>query len=296
VVDTIIPVSIPIAADDLISQYGAGTAVVQLAYGTASDLTGAATASKTITTGKEYYDFALSSATVDTYYRFRVGGSSSSHDWSPIFQAPVAYATRQELVREMDLPDDGRYDLLDQALVQATQKVTQVCGGRSFFRAPVGSGTKTLQLDIRYDSPRLSLARGRRLDIISLSTVGVAAYTGASYDTVASGSAGYYLAPDDPLTGFPYTDVVLSDLGSLYTSYPQGMRTVQLVGAFGWAAVPELVKRATIDLAREWYRQGPGGGGPVGINQFGTPVFGPGAPPSIRQLYESEYAWRAFVS
>jgi len=294
-VDTVLPVAIPIAADDLITAYGAGTAVVQLAYGTASDLAGAATAPKTVTTGKEYYDFALTGVTVDTYFRWRVGGTTF-HDWSPIFQAPIAYATRQEFLRGMDLPDDSRYDEIDSLLVEATDYITTITGGRSFFRDPVGTGTTTKTLDIKWSGQsRLSLARGTGLDIISLSTVGIAQYTGATYDTVATGYTGYYLEPDVPLPGHPYTDLVLSDLGTLYSAYPNGRRAVQLVGAFGWETVPNLVRRATVDLVRYWWNSRSGDGDPVGMTAFGSPVFGPGIPRTVRDLARSDYAWRRWV-
>ena len=37
------------------------------------------------------------------------------------------------------------------------------------------------------------------------------------------------------------------------TTWPLGYETVTVVGSFGWPAVPELINRATIDLARAMF-------------------------------------------
>jgi hypothetical protein len=276
-----VPVTLPLGADEYIATFGTATTLF-LEYGTATTpATG--TATSVLTSGQEYYDFWVATEP-ESYYRWRVGNASASTAtaYSAIFQAPVAYATRQEFLRGVDFPDTSRYDELDSLLVQATQLITKLCQ-RSFFRDPVGTGTKTLTLDVEwYGQRKLSLARGRDLDIISLSSVTIADYPGGAATTIASGSAGYYLAPDVVLPGESYTDLILSEQGTTYTRFPTGTRLVTLVGAFGWAAVPDLVRRATVDLARYWYNHRDNEGDPVGISAFGSPVFGPGTPRTVR--------------
>lgn len=290
-----VPIVLPESADDYITNFGTA-ATAYLEHGTAASSTAAGTVSSVLVSGTERYEFWV--PTTSQYLRWRVGGGGDFTDYSAYFQAPVAYATLQELRRGMDLPDDSRDDELQALLMQASDYIThEVCGGRRFFRDPVYTGTTTITLDVVRDGqPSLWQATGQRLDIISLTSVGIATVTGGAYSAILTGSTGWYLSPGYPKAGWPYEDVVLSNVGTTATSWPSGYSTVQLVGAFGWPAIPDLVKRATVDLAREWYRQGPGGGGPVGINAFGTPVFGGGEPASIRQLRRSEYAWRAWAA
>lgn len=295
-----VPVVLPLAADDYLTALGTA-ARVHLEYSTASAFsTAVSTATTLVVSGTERYEFALASATTSTYYRWRVTegtAASTATDYSATFQMPLAYATLQELTRSMDMPDTSRDDELDALLIDATDFIsTYICGGRRFFREPVGAGETTLTLDILWDGQsRLSLARGRDLDIVSLSSVGVADYTGASYTTVASGSTGYYLLPDKTISGRPYSDIVLSDQGATYTTFPTGYRVVQLVGVFGWSVIPDMVRRATVDLARAWWQRQPGQDDPVGISAFGQPVFGPGTPRTVRDLARSEYAWTRTV-
>jgi hypothetical protein len=294
-IDVQVPVILPIAADDYITTYG--TATLYLEYGTATTPADG-TATTPLVSGTEQYDVWVTGADLDWYYRWRVGDSDESTftTYSPTYQLPLAYATLQEVTRGLDLPDSSRDDELEASLVEVTDFITnKVCGGRSFFRDPVGTGTKTLTLDVNFPNQRkLSLARGRRLDIISLSSVSVALQTGDGYDTVASGATGFYLIPDYPALNHPYEDVALSDLGSTYTTFPTGYRTVQLVGAFGWSTVPYLVRRATVEMVRWLWNNRGQEGQPVGLSQFGAPVFA-GLPKTVRELYMSQYAWKDYI-
>lgn len=293
-IDIRVPIVLPQSADDYIASFGTAT-TAYLEYGTASPPADG-TATTPLVSGTEHYEFALTGRSTSDYYRWRVGAGTAFSGYSPVFQVPRTYATLQEVLRGMDFPDASREDELEGLLIDATDYITNhVCGGRSFFRDPVGSGTKVLSLDIDRSSSVLSLARGRGLDIISLTTVEVADYTGASYITVASGSTGYWLVPDVPRAGWPYTDLVLSDQASTFLWLPPGYRTVRLTGVFGWETVPDLVKRATVDLVRWWWNSRGQDNEPVGMNAFGSPIFGAGVPKTVRDLWRSDYAWRGWV-
>jgi len=292
--DVHVPVVLPLDSADYISQYG--TATVFLEYGTATPPADG-TATTAVVSGTEQYEFWVSTP-VNSYFRYRVGESDASDatSYSPTWQQPQAYATLQEVVRAMDFPDTSRYDELEALLVEATDHITNaVCGGRSFKRDPIGSGETTKTLNVMVSGQdRLSLARSADLDIISLSSVKVAAATGESYDTLAAGSTGYYLLPDDP-GARPYSDLALSDIGTAHTSFPTGWATVQLTGVFGWATVPDLVRRATVDLVRYWWNSRQADGQPVGMSAFGSPIFGSGLPKTVRDLGRSDYAWKTWV-
>ena len=290
--DVLVPVILPLASSDYIDTYG--TATLYLEYGTATPPADG-TATRTIVSGTERYEFWVAAAS-DYDYRFRIGDASTFTDYSATWQMPLAYATIADVARGLDLPDESRYDELDGLLVQATDYISNVvCGGRRFFRDPLGTGTTTLDLDIDHRGQHtLSLARGRELDIVSLTSMSIAAYTGQSYDSVSDGSDGFYLLPDAPRHGHPYDDVVLSDVAPTYAWFPTGRRTVRLVGVFGWAAVPELVRRATIDLVRWMWNSRGREGEPVGLSTFGAPIFS-GMPKTVRELAHSEYAWKRWV-
>ena len=64
-----------------------------------------------------------------------------------------------------------------------------------------------------------------------------------------------------------------------------GTCAVRLTGVLGFPSVPEAVRNACVDMAREAYRQGPGGGpAQVGTSVLGAPVFLTGFPNSFRKL------------
>lgn len=204
----------------------------------------------------------------------------------------MAYATLDDLLATMSVApaDADAQALLDDLLEDASASITEMCG-RSFYLS--GTETRTFNV-VKRNATLLSDALSYPVDIISLSLVELAWQTGDTFSTVASGSNGYSLSPEYPDTGWPYQDILLSNIPTDFLAFPYGQGVVRLTGIFGWPVVPNLVKRATIDLAREWYRQGPGGGGPIGISQLGAPIFSSGSPPTVRQLYKSDYRLRSF--
>ena len=291
--NVMIPVALPTSADDYIEQWGAGTAAVYLEYGTASPPTDG-TASTLLTSDLEHYEFWVA-ADPDYYYRFRVGDGTDFASYSAVFQAPRGYCTLQEVVRDMEVTT-ADYDEVQDLIVEASDFIRdKICGGRSFHREPVGSDETVLTLDIEFaGESQLSFARSVGLDIVSLSKVEIADYTGDTYTELTNDADGYYLLPDKPISGQPYTDIALSDQAT-YTTFPTGRRVVRLTGVFGWANVPALVRRATVDLVRFWWRSRSTDDEPVGFSPFGQPVYGPGLPKSVRELYRSDYAWHGYV-
>lgn len=287
-------------AADLLTTFGAG-AKVYLERDTSSAFAAPTVVTSTvIVSGTEQYEFVDTSGTSSSWYRVRVGNAlgTTYSDYSTGVQATslLAYATVDDVIETMSVvaSDTKAYNLLADLLVDATDAISLMCG-RSFFRSPSVSGTEERIYHVANDRAKtLSEALGMGVDIISLTTVEFADSVSGSYTTVASGATGYYLNPLYPVSGWPYEDIELSPHGASYLTFPRhGL--VRLTGAFGWSAIPPLVKRATIDLAREWYRQGPGGGGPIGIGALGQPVFSSGRPPTWWELYRSDYRRRDFL-
>lgn len=276
--------------------YGTG-ALLRLERSSLPDSGFAETATTPLVDDQTQYEFWDSTGTSSHYYRSRVsnGAATSYSDYSNVFRGTdrQAYATLDSLLETMDLPDESRYNVLSDMLVRASDHIDRNFG-RRFYRDPGVSGDGTWTFNVRYPGARrLSEAIGP-IDIVSVTSLGIAASTGESFDTVTEGATGFYLSegllPGDP----PYTDLLLSDIGSSYLTFPTGYGVVQLVGVRGFPSVPPMVEQACIDLAREWYRQGPLGGGPVGITATGIPVFGPGTPTSYQQAW-ADYRMQRFT-
>jgi hypothetical protein len=298
---------------DLITGYSAGAKLyldsASTEGGSYSNVTSTA-----LVAGTTVYEFWDAAGTSATWYKSRAGntGATLYSSYSPAFQATslAAYASLMDLRETGDWADTSRDNLLLDLLVDASGHIDALCG-RQFYRVPQVSGTSTFYVDvIRPGMTSLVLASGGYttsgvpLDVLSVTTLGIRdSESDASYTTVTAGDAGYYLQPGDGPgaagTVWPYGDVVLSPSGSSFATYPVGRRAVEIVGALGFPAVPPMVRRATVDTAREWYRQGPGGGpSQVGVNQFGVPVYLAGMPSSLKALVAagSPYVRRTYAS
>lgn len=231
----------------------------------------------TLVAGQTQYEFFDATGSTTNWYRFRLTTSSGTvpSDWSAAFRggADEAYATLDSLKEVIRPPDSSRDNYLSDLLVDASAYLTTACE-RDFFRHPAVSGEETRIFDGSGTS-KLRVDAG----IVSLSLVELAPGTGSAYVALAANDWVYW--PSDKADDFSYEAVMLSDVGA-YTVWSSGYATVRLTGVFGWQTIPGLIRRATLDLAREWYRQGPGGGGPVGVNQFGTPIFGGQEPKTVR--------------
>ena len=255
-----------------------------------------------IVTGTTQYTVYHAAGATTTWYRLRYskalpGVAADYSGYGASFQATAlaAYASLDDLLETMTTPSTDDNNVLSDFLVRASDRVDQLCG-RQFYRNPQVSGDGTFTLHVTNPrTNRLSAALGHGIDIVSVTSLSLAYYTGGPLGTVALGASGYFLWPDVVPLGQPYTDLILSDYTGTYYYWPRGYGTIVLTGVLGFPSVPPLVQQATIDLAREWFRQGPGGGGPVGINAFGTPVFGPGTPSSVMDLYNSDYRRQSFA-
>jgi hypothetical protein len=210
------------------------------------------------------------------------------------------YADVPDLLATMDVPSgtgsaDRRLVIAD-LLADARAQTDTDCA-RTFFRVPLVSGDVTVYCDVQhagYSSLVSAIGHpytvdGRALDIVSVTSLYYRDSETSSYTAIAAGDTGYYLeggyGPGIAGTDWPYEDVSLSAASATITRWPTGKRAVKIVGALGFPAIPDVVKRANIDKAREAYRAGPGGGAsPGGVNRFGTPVFAGDTPSSYRAL------------
>lgn len=234
--------------------------------GTYAEITGSP---QTIVATASRYTFPDSAGTTTTWYRSRVSTATPAvagdySAYSTPFQVGflTAYADEDDLL-EM-LPDHTTdLNMLSDCLRDASAIITARCG-RDFYRHPQVSGTESRLFDVSLGTGRLIVPEG----IVSLTAVEYAAATGGTYTTVVS--TDWFLRPTQPEPEDSYYEVRLSDQGSVPRFY-WGTATVRLTGVFGYAAVPSVIRRGCLALAREMYALMPTGrGSAVGMAGFGS--------------------------
>ena len=305
-------INTPYPAADLIEQYGAG-AKVYLLSSTTEDGTYTSAVSEALVSGTEQYELYDTAGSSTTWYKAQFGSSDGTElsSESDAFQTGqlAAYASLDDLREVLALGSNTAYDnMLADLLTDVSDDLDGVCQ-RRFYRDPQVSGTTTVYADIvrrgcssladAMDGP--FLVDGRTLDIVSVTSLWVRDSETASYVEVAAGDTGYYLEGISRGVGvfgtdWPYEDVSLSPAGT-YTAFPTGKRAVKIIGAFGFPTVPNPVKRAVISECAERFRQKISGGSqPIGVNQFGTPIFLTGDSPDFRRVTRWPYSRRAMAA
>lgn len=267
--------------------YGAG-AVLRVQSATAevgpfTDVSGTgSTPTIPIVSGTTAYDAYDPNGATDTWYRTRYenAGATRASDWSAAFQVGRQfYADLADLKEMVNPPDDSRDNLLLDLLEAATDGITELCE-RDFFAHPQ-SGEETRLMD-GTGARRLRVKAG----ILSLSQVRLATKTGGSLEILAASE--YIIGPTDKRSDEPYEWLWLMESSATLHWY-SGIANVELTGRFGWPRVPTTIRQATLDLARELYRQGPGGALQFAPGQLavyrdpktGEPLWGTGLPPSV---------------
>ena len=233
--------------------------------GTYADIAGTgSTPTVALVAGDRAYVAYDPAGTVGIWYRTRYenAGGTRLSDWSTPFQvdAPASYATLADLLERIQLPDDTHYELVAQILEAVSAQFDQECG-RQFYRIPRSTGT-TARL---YDGDGGSVLRLPE-GCVSLTTVEVAGSMGGSYTTLAANE--WRLRPAYPAPGWPYTELILTELAS--TVFTDGTETVRLTGVFGWSTVPLLVREAVLQLAQLTFNMAlTRAGGSIGLTEFG---------------------------
>lgn len=253
--------------------YGtAAKAIVE--RGTAVDSGFAAAGTVALVSTTSQYEWWDGSGTTSSWYRFRLfDGSSGYSAYSDAWRATalVAYATLDDLLERINMPDESRYNLLSDLLVDISGQLDAECG-RQFYRIPQVSGTTTRTYD-GDGSDTLLIPEG----IVSITTISV--YDQQYGTATALGANDYVLRPSHPAPGWPYSRVILTGEGT-YANFTSGFGTVSITGVFGWSAVPELVHLAVLERAQEAYHQSQTReAGTVGLPEMGTWTI-PNQPPS----------------
>ncbi len=264
-----IPIDNP---DDILAVYGAG-AKVRLETSTTGGGAGFSEVStQTVVTGTTIYPFVhAGGATGDWYrHRFSIAAPAVAADYSAYsdeYQGGVlaAYADLDDFLAGFEgaTPAASRTSRILDVLDQASEMLTAEIGW-DFFRHPAVSGTEVRVFNSAGGSV-LHVHSG----IVSLSLVEIAQGSDLAYTSLAA--ADWYLEPLAPEPGEPYDHLHLAE-GGAYSAFPTGQRRVRLTGAFGYAAVPGVLRTGTVALARQLYRaDSTVPGGMAGPDEWATP-------------------------
>lgn len=252
--------------------YGTAAAAI-VERGTAQTGSYSAFATAALVAGQSQYEIwdTSAQATTSSWYRYRIGNGAGTlfSDYSDPFRATAlaAYATLDELTDRLNLPDEDRYSLLSSILESVSAQMDAETG-RQFYRLPQVSGDTTRIYD-GTGSTYLPVPEG----IVSVTTVQVR--DDIDSDWVTLGTAEWTLRPANPDPGDTYRGIALTGTSSAqYATFPDGMTTVRVTGAFGWPSVPYLVREAVIEMAARVYAESQTRyGGMVGLPEMGQTMM-----------------------
>lgn len=213
--------------------------------GTATTYTYAAATITRTSAGVYTKDITCSEAGIWTYLWVGTGAASDAQagHWTVLDAAPRLYATAYELKSRLGITDTVDDFEITLAVGTASRWVDEHCG-RTFGRA---TATRTFEACGWYDL--------ECDDLVSITTLKTDASGDGTFETTWTASD-YQLLPVNPASYAetrPYTAVRAVGAYTFPLAYSYGQRRdlVQIVGTFGWAAVPEAVKQAALILASE---------------------------------------------
>jgi hypothetical protein len=186
---------------------------------------------------------------------------------------PVAtvYASLEEIKSRLPHTSSANdADLLD-CLLSASREVDGLTG-RSFGQTASESRTATAEWGdwLPVD------------DLVSASAVVTDEDGDRTYE-ITWAATDYDLEPENAsVYGTPYTALRVAPSGT--RSFPTGRRGVRITGVWGWPAVPEDVREATLVLAIRLYKRKDAPYGIAGTTELGQAVYVPRDDPDIRGL------------
>jgi hypothetical protein len=160
--------------------------------------------------------------------------------------------------------------VLEQTIESASRQIDGLTGDR-FYRADAQTRYFTAE-----DADYLAVDSLRAVTTIKTDEDGDGTYenTWATTD--------YRLRPVNAATdGHPYTTIGLKPNGQY--AFPRGMEAgVEIVGNWGWAAVPHAIREATIVLAIRLFKLKDAPYGIAGTTELGQAVYVPKEAPEVK--------------
>lgn len=230
--------------------YGAG-AVIRLESaavegGPYADVTGTGSTPTTpIVAGVNAYTAFDPNGASTTWYQTRIENALGTRlsEWSDPFQVSIAgsdlICSLASVKRRLKIEptDTSKDDDLIEIIGEVTDEIVGYTQ-QNFIRLP-SSGSETFYFDVDVANGAIVIPGG----IASVTSVEVAGVsqpsTGGTYTTVDPSAWG--LRPSIRRAGYPYTEILLSDVGDVPSFY-RGQNTARIVGALGWPAVPRDVE------------------------------------------------------
>jgi len=118
-------------------------------------------------------------------------------------------------------------------------------------------------------------------DLVSVTTLKTDDDGDGVFETTWAASTDFYLAPRNNAVAYPvrpFWEVAVAP-GGRYAFIPGRRWHVQIVGTWGWAAVPEMVKLATLIQATRLYKRKDAPFGAAGSSQIAGPILMKGDEP-----------------
>jgi hypothetical protein len=187
-----------------------------------------------------------------------------------------AYATLNEVKGALRIQDSIDDSLIERAINSASRLIDGYAG-RNFY----SNGTATYVFIP--DSDDLVQID----DLITLTTLKTSTDLDGTFDQTWA-SKDYQLEPlngrADGLTGFPATRI--RAVGSLYFPNAGNVASVQVVGTWGWSAVPDAINQACIIQAARIFKRNDSPLGVLSSPDLGYIRVGSRLDPDVQQLVE----------
>ena len=186
------------------------------------------------------------------------------------------YATLAEVKAALRIADSIDDSLLETAIESASRLVDGYCQ-RSFYSAGTATRVFATENGLLCEID----------DLQSLTTLQTSTTLNGTFDATWT-AADYQLEPlngtADGLTGWPFTRI--RAVGNLAFPYWVGEAGVRVTGVWGWAAVPNAVKQATIIQASRIFKRLDSPLGVLSSPDLGYIRVGTRLDPDVQQLVE----------
>jgi hypothetical protein len=214
-----------------------------------------------VVSGQYLYEYLDTGGSSTSQYRTRYSNATNTvqSEYGPTWRPGDVrlYVEPVELAALLGRAKDDQMWPVCRAITEWIEGVT----GRVFDELP--DTVLLFDGDDALSPRRLLVPQG----IISLTTLEVAPITGGTFETVPPSE--WFLRPAQPEPGWPFTEIVLSDVGNHVFS--PGLGNIRATGRFGWSPGREDVR----DIARRlavgvWRERASGGADGVTVGEDGT--------------------------
>jgi len=228
-----------------------------------------------------------------SWYRTRYSNAANTEqsEYGDAFSpgAPDTYATLDQLLLRIPgkVPDTStaRLARMQDALLEATDRLIEEIGGVSFFRSPSSGEDEVRLFEVGHDGI-VHVHEG----VISIAACRIRRTRTGDWEDVDVDDLQleYWAKKGQRSTtkpsGEPYDHVSLTGRGTLL-SWPSTYLGIEFTGAWQWPAIPTRAVDATCDWARQALAADPTfAGGIVGPEELGRPIGPNRVPDSVWRL------------